>query len=246
MTDFLWLFLGASTVLGATSLGAAAVFVFKRIPTHVFALIVAFCAGVMSFSALEMVGQAHDMAGHRIAIAGLLIGTVFFLLVDRLLPHAHLALTGVHLHESKRKVALYVGTITIHNIPEGFAVAAAFAGSTGLGWLVTMAIALQDVPEGLLVSAPVAGYGFSTRHSFVWGVFSGVVEFLAAIAAFFFLHFFTQATPWALGFSAGAMGYVILSELLPDAMLAENRLVALGTFIAGFATAYGFGALIGF
>jgi ZIP family zinc transporter len=174
------------------------------------------------------------------------MGTVSFLAVDKLLPHAHLALVGATLHDSKRKVALYVGTITIHNIPEGFAVASAFAGSPALGWLVTMSIALQDIPEGLIVSAPVAGYGVATRHSFAWGVFSGVVEFAAAILGFLFLRVVAPCTPWALGFSAGAMAYVVLSELLPDAMQAENRMVALGAAIVGFAAAFGVGALIGF
>jgi ZIP family zinc transporter len=86
----------------------------------------------------------------------------------------------------------------------------------------------------------------ATRHSFAWGVFSGVVEFGAAILGFLFLRLLSPCTPWALGFSAGAMTYVVLSELLPDAMQAENRMVALGAAIVGFAAAFGFGALIGF
>jgi zinc transporter, ZIP family len=250
--DFFKLFLGACTVLAATSLGAAGVFAFKQIDKHAFAIIVAFCGGVMAFSSLQMINGAHHIAGDAVALSGLLIGTVSFLAIDKLLPHAHLALTGATLHDSKRKAALYVGTITIHNIPEGFAVASAFAGAAAvggapaLGWLVTMSIALQDIPEGLIVSAPVAAYGVATHHSFAWGVFSGVVEFGAAILGYLFLRLISPCTPWALGFSAGAMAYVVLSELLPDAMLAENRLVALGASIVGFAAAFGFGALIGF
>jgi len=244
--DFIRLLLGACTVLIATSVGAAGVFAFKRIDNRTFALIVAFCAGVMTFSSLEMIDEAHTLAGHRIALAGLLAGMVAFLAVDKLLPHAHMALLGVEMPHTKRKVALLVGTITIHNIPEGFAVASAFAGSPSLGWLVTMSIALQDIPEGLIVSAPVACYGVATRRSFFWGVYSGVVEFAAAIGGFLFLRFMSKATPLALGFSGGAMAYVVLSELLPDAMQAENRVAALAAFVLGFATVYGFGALIGF
>lgn len=237
--------LGAGVVLAATSLGAAGVLAFRRISKHVFALIVAFCAGVMSFSALEMIDEAHALAGHRVAIAGILLGVISFLAVDKLLPHAHLALTGAKMHDAKRKVALLVGTITLHNIPEGFAVAAAFSGSPSLGWLITLTIALQDIPEGLLVSAPIAAYGVATRHSFAWGVFSGLVEFTAAIAGFLLLSQVKAATPWALGFSGGAMSYVVLSELLPDAMQAESRTIALGALVGGFAFAYGFGALLG-
>ena len=180
------------------------------------------------------------------ALASLIVGMIVFLILDKLMPHAHLVLTGNKMPHVKRKVALLVGTITIHNIPEGFAIASAFATSSSLGWLVTLSIALQDIPEGLVVAAPVACYGVSTKRSFLWGVFSGVVEFIAAIGGFLLLRTISNATPLALGFSGGAMAYVILSELLPDAMRAESRFAALAAFISGIAAAYGFAVLIGF
>ena len=244
--DFMKLIMGATVVLLATCVGAAGVFAVHRIGKVVYGVIVALCAGVMSFSVLEMINEAHAMSGHVTALAGLLAGMVAFLVIDKLLPHAHLVLLGAEITSSKRKVALLVGTITLHNIPEGFAVASAFATSAKLGWLVTVSIALQDIPEGLLVAAPVAWYGVAVRHSFWWGVFSGLVEFVAAIAGFLFLRAVSAARPLALGFSGGAMAYVVISELLPDVMEAENRYVALTAFIAGFAGAYGFAALIGF
>jgi ZIP family zinc transporter len=239
-------FLGACTVLGATTLGAAAVLVFKRVSGRFYATTIAFCAGMMAFSALEMVTQSHALAGHRVALSSLLVGMTAFFLLDRLLPHAHMLLHGTEMQGPKRKVALLVGTITIHNIPEGFALAAAFASSPSLGWLVTATVALQDIPEGLMVAAPVACYGVASRRSFLWGVFSGAVEFAAAMGGFLFLRGMTTATPLALGFAAGAMGYVVLSELLPDAMQAGSKYVAFGAFIAGIAAAYGFSTLIGF
>ena len=240
------LFLGACTVLMATTLGAAGVLVFKKIDRRFYATLVAFCAGVMGFSALEMINESHALSGHRMALVSLLVGMIAFLILDKLMPHAHLILTGNKMPHVKRKVALLVGTITIHNIPEGFAIASAFATSSSLGWLVTLSIALQDIPEGLVVAAPVACYGVSTKRSFLWGVFSGVVEFIAAIGGFLLLRTISNATPLALGFSGGAMAYVILSELLPDAMRAESRFAALAAFISGIAAAYGFAVLIGF
>ncbi|MEI6634186.1 MAG: ZIP family metal transporter [Chlamydiota bacterium] len=243
---FMHVFLAGCTALAATTLGAAGVFVIRKIPPALYATVVSFCAGMMGFSALEMLNEAHSLGGHRTALAGLIAGMVAFLVMDKLMPHVHMALRGAEIGEAKKKVAMLVGTITIHNIPEGFALAAAFAGSASLGWLVTLSIALQDIPEGLIVSAPAACYGVETRRSFFWGVLSGLVEFASAIAGFLFLRAMSAATPFALGFSGGAMTYVIFSELLPDAMQAENRYVALGAAIAGFAAAYGFGALIGF
>lgn len=244
--DFMGLFLGACTVLIATTLGAAGVLAFKRIDGRFYATLVAFCAGVMGFSALEMIGESHALLGHRMALASLLVGMITFLILDKLLPHAHMVLTGNEMPNAKRKVALLVGTITIHNIPEGFAIASAFATSPSLGWLVTLSIALQDIPEGLIVAAPLACYGVTTKRSFLWGAFSGAVEFIAAIGGFLFLRVVSSATPLALGFSGGAMTYMILSELLPDAMQAESRYAALAAFITGIAAAYGLAALIGF
>jgi ZIP family zinc transporter len=244
--DFIELFLGACTALIATTLGAAAVLAFKRINERFYASVVAFCAGMMGFSALEMINESHALSGHRMALACLLVGMTTFLILGKLLPHAHMVLTGREMSNAKRKVALLVGTITIHNIPEGLAIASAFASSSSLGWLVTLSIALQDIPEGLIVAAPMACYGVATRRSFLWGAFSGVVELVAAIGGFLFLRMVSSATPLALGFSGGAMAYVILSELLPDAMQAESRYEALAAFIVGIAAAYGLAVMIGF
>lgn len=237
------LFLGACTVLLATTLGAAGILAFKNKGSTFYATLLAFCAGVMGFSAYEMIVQSHALAGHRLALASLIVGMLVFLALDKIMPHVHMALTGNEMSGPKRKVALLIGTIILHNIPEGFAVASAFASSTSLGWLVTLSIALQDIPEGLIVAAPMACYGVTTRRSFLWGMFSGVVEFVAAIGGFLILRVISQATPLALGFSAGAMTYVVLGELLPDAFRAESRVAALGAFIAGIAVIYGLSLL---
>jgi ZIP family zinc transporter len=244
--DFSTLLLGAGAALLATTLGAAGVFTFRRIGKRSHALILSFCAGAMAYTALEMVNEAHASLGHRAAIASLVAGMIAFLAIDKLMPHAHLVLLGVEMPSARRKAALLVGTITLHNIPEGFAIASAFASSSSLGWLVTLPIALQDIPEGLIVAAPVACYGMEPRRCFLWGVLSGIVEFAAAVAGFLFLRVVENATPLALGFSGGVMGSVVLSELLPDALQAENRYLSLAMVTAGLATAYGFAMLIGF
>ena len=237
--------LGALTVALATALGAGAVFLLKRITAGLHATIVAGCAGMMAFCSIEMVIEAHALAGHRIAFVSLLVGLAGFALLDRLLPHAHLALAGADMPPVKRKAVMLIGAMTLHNIPEGFAVAAAFADSSSLGWLVTLCIALQDIPEGFLVAAPVACYGAPARRCFLWGLLSGLVEAAAAMGGFLFLRAVKAMTPAGLGFSAGAMAYVTFFELLPDALTAGRRRKALAAFIAGFAIACGLAALAG-
>jgi ZIP family zinc transporter len=123
--------------------------------------------------------------------------------------------------------------MALHNIPEGFAIASAFAASPALGWLVTTSIAIQDVPEGLVASAPLACCGVSQKRSIFWGVFSGFAEFVAAIFGFIFLSIIGTLVPFALSFSAGAMAYVVVFELLPDALKGPMRNLSAITFIFG-------------
>ncbi|MFA6328319.1 MAG: ZIP family metal transporter [Candidatus Micrarchaeia archaeon] len=236
---FFNLFLGASLAFAATTAGAALVLPLKGVRGKLFALLAAFSGGVMAFSALEMLLQSHAVSGDIVALAGLALGLCAFLALDRVLPHVHAFVRRAPMENEKRKAALLAGTITLHNIPEGFAIASAFAASPQLGWLVAGTMAIQDFPEGLIVSAPLMAYGLGTRHSFFWGAFSGFVEFLAAIAGFLFLSAVAPATPFALAFSSGAMAFVTFSELMPDALRAGGKAKAALVFLLGAAIACG-------
>ena len=242
--SFFDLFLGALLAFFATSAGAALVLPIKDMKGSLFALLSAFSGGVMAFSALEMLSQSHAVSGDMVAIAGLALGLCAFFIIEKLLPHAHAFMKRAPLEQKKKKAALLAGTITLHNIPEGFAIASAFAASPSLGWLVAGTMAIQDFPEGLIVSAPLAAYGMGKHHSFFWGAFSGFVEFLAAIVGFLFLSQVISATPFALAFSAGAMIFVTFSELLPDSLRACGNARALASFAAGILLAYGISALV--
>ncbi|MCX6770694.1 MAG: ZIP family metal transporter [Candidatus Micrarchaeota archaeon] len=231
------LFLGALLAFAATAAGAALVLPIKGMKGALFALLISFSGGVMAFSALEMLLQSHAASGNITALAGLALGLCAFFVLDRIMPHAHAFVSRAPMERHKKKAALLAGTITLHNIPEGFAIASAFAASPSLGWLVAATIAIQDFPEGLIVSAPLSAYGMGARRSFFWGAFSGFVEFLAAIAGFLFLSTVSAATPFALAFSAGAMAFVTFSELMPDALRAGDKARVALTFLAGAALA---------
>jgi ZIP family zinc transporter len=156
-----------------------------------------------------------------------------------------MAINKTTISHSKKKVALLVGSICIHNIPEGFAVASAFAHSVGLGWLVTLSIAAQDAPEGLLVSTPLTCYGVECKRSIYLGILSGVIEGAFAILGYLFLDMLPNLTPVTLGFSSGAMLYVTLVELLPDAFKNNPRNAAL-SFVFGMLIALGIAAFLHF
>jgi ZIP family zinc transporter len=238
--------LGALAALAATSFGSIAVVFFRRIGDATRSAMLAFAAGMMAFSCIEMLSQAHASSADAAVIAGVSLGILALFAADKLLPHVHAAVRKKELLAAKKKVLLIVGAISIHNIPEGFAIASAFAGSTPLGWIVTLSIALQDIPEGLLIAAPLVAYGVAVGRSVSLGVLSGAVEFAAAIAAFLFLSAFAGITPVALAFSAGAMLYVILAELLPDALANKMERVAAVSFVAGAAVAFAAASLLAF
>ncbi len=240
------LLLGAGLAFAATSLGSLGILTFRKtlLQKTSYSVLIAFCAGVMAFSAVEMLDQSHAVSGDVTAIFGFIVGVAFFYVLEEILPHTHAwANGGEEISHAKKKTALVVGTITLHNVPEGFAIASAFANSVGLGWLVTTSITLQDIPEGLLVSTPLACYGLESRKCVKFGVLSGVVEFAFAVIGYVFLSSIIKAIPFSLAFSAGAMLYVVVEELLPDALQNGPRRTTAVSFISGILLAFGIASL---
>jgi ZIP family zinc transporter len=233
-------------VLLATSAGALLVFFFRRIGRLEYSAMLAFAAGMMGYSAIEMLAQSHASGQDIVIVIGLALGIGALILTDRLLPHVHRHALGKEIAEPRKKAILIVGTIALHNIPEGFAIAAAFAQSNILGWFVASSIAIQDFPEGALISAPLAAYGMGKRESAGYGILSGAIEAVAALAGYVFLSAMAGLVPLALSFSAGAMGYVVLAELLPDATEEGMEKVAAMSFIIGAMVAFALGSIFSF
>lgn len=240
---FIDLVLGALVVFVATSIGAAAIFLLRRGTARTvmrYPNLMAFCAGVMAFTAMEMFRESQMDAGIATAIGSALVGIFLLFVFEKCLPHLHFALSGrKRMSLSRKKAALIAGAIAIHNIPEGFSVASAFTHSVPMGWLVTLSIALQDVPEGLLIAAPLICYGISSRRSFQFGAFSGFIEGATAVVSYGLLSQLIPMVPGALALSAGAMACVIVKELLPDAFrMGGQRKAAALAFAGGIAIAF--------
>jgi zinc transporter, ZIP family len=235
--------LGALVVLVATSIGSSVVLCIRCINDFLYSALLAFCGGVMAFSVMEMFLQSRTSSGDIVSLLGLITGAIFLSLLDKILPHLHATIRKHELVAPKKKAALLAGAIALHNVPEGFAIASAFASSAQLGWLVTITIALQDIPEGLIVSAPLACYGMTTRRAVGFGILSGLVEAAAAILGYFALTLIRTLVPLALSFSAGAMLYVILVEMAPDAFKKGYERAAAFWLLAGFGGAFLLGRL---
>lgn len=239
-------FAGAFVAMLATMFGAALILFMKNKDCKLHSFMLAFAGGVMAFSAVEMLVQANGSVGLPSAFLGLSIGIAVIALMGRFIPHVHMLIRKKEIEQSKKKAALLAGTITLHNIPEGLSIAAAFAASGPLGWLVAISMALQDIPEGFLTSGPLYCYGMKTNKAIGFGVFSGIVEFFAAVVGFFFLSSFSFLVPFGLSFSAGAMAYVVFHDLLPDSMQNGRARDALLYFAGGIVVAFGLATLLGF
>ena len=226
---------------GVTALGAALVFFFKTINKTVLNGMLGFAAGVMiaaSFWSLlapgielaEELGQVSFIT----AASGFLLGGGFLYLVDKVLPHLHLGLNTSEAEGIKtnwQRSVLLVLAITLHNIPEGLAVGVAFgAVAAGVGTSATLAgavalaigIGLQNFPEGAAVSIPLRREGFTRRKAFLYGQSSGIVEPIAGVLGALAVIRIQPILPYALAFAAGAMIYVVVEELIPEAQREEG------------------------
>lgn len=238
---------------GMTALGAGMVFFFREINKRVLNTMLGFAAGVMiAASYWSLLKPAIEMAAAGggpswlPAVAGFLAGGAFLLLIDHLLPHLHLGLERARaegIKTSWQRSTLLVTAITLHNIPEGLAVGVAFGTladhwtPAALGSAVALAfgIGLQNFPEGAAVSVPLRREGFSCWKAFGFGQLSGIVEPLAAVAGVALVMLIKPLLPYALAFAAGAMIYVVVEELIPEAQRGdETDLSTIGAMI-GFA-----------
>jgi ZIP family zinc transporter len=236
-----------------TALGAAAVFFCREIRRQVLDGMLGFAAGVMiaaSFwsllnPAIEMAEAAGGPAWVP-ATVGFLAGGAFLWLVDKILPHLHLGLPtdrAEGVRTGWQRSILLVLAITLHNIPEGLAVGVAFGAvaagfpSATLAGAVALAIGIgiQNFPEGTAVSVPLRREGMSRLRAFWYGQLSATVEPVAGVIGAAAVLLMRPILPYALAFAAGAMIFVVVEELIPEAQQEQNTDVATIGAMLGFA-----------
>jgi zinc transporter, ZIP family len=235
-----------------TALGAAVVFVTKDFNRKILDMMLGFAAGVMiSASFWGLLAPAVALCrGNGFpcwlpATIGFAAGALVLRLIDMILPHLHAGFEMENAEGARtswQRSTLLVLAITIHNIPEGLAIGVAFGAAAAGGVSATVAgaaalaigIGIQDFPEGLAVSMPLRRDGMSRRRSFWYGQLSGWVEPAAGVLAAAMVSLSQSLLPYALGFSAGAMIYVVVEEVIPESQTGGNSDIAtLGT-IVGF------------
>lgn len=231
--------------------GAAFVFVMKReLPARLQKSLLGFASGVMvAASVWSLLIPAIDAETDKgpwavvPAAVGFLLGILFLLAIDELTPHLHVGADSPEGPRSRlSRTAMLALAVTIHNLPEGMAVGVLLAGaaqgtaglSIGTAIAVSLGIAIQNIPEGAIISMPMRAAGNSRWKSFVIGSLSGVVEPIGGLLVILLATWLTPILPYMLAFAAGAMLYVVVEELIPEASQGTHSNLSTIGFAVGF------------
>lgn len=234
-----------------TTLGAAGVFFLKgQMNRNLQRSLTGFAAGVMVAASIwSLIIPAMDQSAHMGKLAflpafiGVWGGFLFLLLLDHIIPHLHInsdCPEGTQCNLGKS--TMMVLAVALHNLPEGMAV-----GVVAAGWLtgnesisaagalaLALGIALQNLPEGAIISMPLKSGGMKRSRAFGYGVLSGIIEPIGAIITILLADLVVPVLPYLLSFSAGAMLYVVVEELIPEMSEGEHSNIGTVFFAVGF------------
>lgn len=243
--------IGILIPLIGTTLGAACVFFLKNdIKPLVQKGLLGFASGIMVAAAVwSLLIPALSMSEHMgklsfiPAATGFGLGILFLLLMDQIVPHLHIDSEKPEgLKSGLKNNTMLVLAVTLHNIPEGMAVGVTFAGLamgrediTVAGAIaLSIGIAIQNFPEGAVISLPLKSGGSSKKKAFLLGMISGVVEPIASLITIMLTSFVVPILPYLLSFAAGAMVYVVVEELIPEASEGSHSNIGTIGFAVGF------------
>ncbi len=236
-----------------TSIGAAVVFLNRNVSRKLLDSMLGFAAGVMIAASIwSLIEPSMEMSEQLglikwfPATIGFVLGALAIRIADAYVPHLHLGMpkdAAEGVKTTWRRATLLVMAITLHNIPEGLAVGVLFGAAasgidpTGTATVMgaialAIGISLQNLPEGMAVSMPLRGEGVSRLLSFNYGQLSGIVNPPSAVIGAMAVILIQPILPYALGFAAGAMIFVVIEELIPTSQRHGNTDIAtLGTVI---------------
>lgn len=235
--------IGFAFVFFMTVLGAAVVFCFKKeIPQGVHRFLLGLAAGVMIAASvwsllIPSMQQSSKFGNFSFvpAAVGIMLGGLFLVALDKYLP-----LKSKQDQDNKKAMRLFFA-VTLHNIPEGLAVGFAFGAASLVGTTaaylsalgLAIGIGVQNFPEGAAISLPMKTAIGNNKKAFLWGAASGLVEPIASTLGFFLSASIVVLQPWLLAFAAGAMLFVTVQDLLPDAT-ADKSAIGTWGFVLGF------------
>lgn len=245
------IFLGLMIPLFGTAMGASCVLFMRNSMNKLLEkVLLGFASGVMVAASvwsllIPAIDMSQDYEKFKFipAATGFVLGIAFLYGLDKLIPHLHLGGNRPEgIKSSLNKTAMLALAVTLHNIPEGMAVGVVFAGVMAASNEITLAgayalaigIAIQNFPEGAIISMPMKSNGTGKKKAFTYGVLSGIVEPIGAFVTILVTGTIEKALPYLLAFAAGAMIYVVVEELIPEASGDGDSDGATLGFAAGF------------
>jgi len=224
VSDWLLVFLYALATAVATGLGAIPFLFVRAVSDRFVAYANAIAAGLMLGASFGLVSEGI-VHGRLETLGGAVLGVIFILVTQRVLgdQDEEELVFGAATGESARRMLLMMIVMTVHSFSEGVAVGVSFGGGVELATLITVAIAVHNIPEGVAISAVLRPRGTSVAACAGWSVVSSLPQPVMAVPAFLFVEAFRVALPWGLGFAAGAMIFMVLVELLPEAFNQGRR-----------------------
>lgn len=243
--------IGLLLPLLGTMLGSAFVFFMRNeIPARLQKALIGFASGVMvAASVWSLLIPAIEAEANKgawsvmPAAVGFLLGMLFLLAIDELTPHLHIGTNNPEGPRSRlSRTTMLALAVTIHNLPEGIAVGVVLAGaaqgtaglSVSAAIAVSLGIAIQNIPEGAIISMPMRAEGNSRMTAFLIGSLSGVVEPIGGLLVIILAAWLTPVLPYLLAFAAGAMLYVVVEELIPEASQGKHSNLSTIGFAVGF------------
>lgn len=235
MSDVLLVFLYALATALATGLGVIPFVFVRNVSRRFVAYANAVAAGLMLGASFGLVAEGTDYGAAQ-TVAGAFLGVLFILGTQKILGDRDEAdlVFGAATGENARRMLLMMVVMTVHSFSEGVAVGVSFGGGMTLATLITIAIAIHNIPEGVAITAVLRPRGIGLLACAGWSILSSLPQPLMAVPAFLFVETFRIALPYGLGFAAGAMVFMVLVELLPEAF-GQGRRAGVAT-IASVAT----------
>lgn len=201
----------------ATGLGAVPFLFVKDIGRWWLGISNAAAGGLMLAASHRLILEGTDENFGR-TLAGLLSGLLLVLAADHFVKRQKNAEVADLGGANARKAILILGVMTAHSFAEGVGVGVSFGKSQQLGMLITSAIALHNIPEGVAISLVLIPRGTSVWKASLWSIFSSLPQPMMAAPAFLFVLSFRPLLPFGLGLAAGAMIWMVIAELIPDAL----------------------------
>lgn len=246
------IFIGLLIPVLGTTFGSAMVFLMKnKIDKNIEKILSGFAAGVMIAASvwsllipsIDMTKNSDGQASCFPAAIGFIVGVIFLLILDNVIPHIHIDNNKPEGIKAKlRKSTMMVFAVTLHNIPEGMAAGITIAGAlmenTGItiagAFALSIGIAIQNFPEGAIISMPLKAEEMSKGKAFLLGTLSGIVEPISALITILITNTIIPILPYLLSFAAGAMIYVVVEELIPESQVGEHSNIGTIGFAIGF------------